>query len=248
MRDARFMPGYSALGRLALRVLVATGLVLALAGCKADLYDGLQEREALEIVGILQNAGIEAGRTRAKDGTYALSVERDQTTRAINVLSARGLPRQRFESLGGIFDSKRIVSTPMEERARFMYAMNQELANSITQIAGVVSARVHVMLPEDSPLERDRRSPRASVFIYHRADLDMSRHVATIKYLVTNSVAGLNYEDVAVALFPSAQGTELSRQPLSVGSLAPFGVLALLGLGLALFRRPLLRLIGSQDL
>ncbi|WP_406854813.1 type III secretion inner membrane ring lipoprotein SctJ [Alsobacter sp. KACC 23698] len=231
----------------AARLVVAAGLLLALAGCKADLYDGLQEREALEIVGILQNAGIEAGRTRGKDGAYAVTVERDQTTRAINLLGERGLPRQRFESLGGVFDSKRIVSTPMEERARFMFAMNQELANSITQIAGVTSARVHIMLPEDSPLEKDRRSPRASVFIYHRADADMARHVGTIKYLITNSVAGLHYEDVAVALFPAAQTLEpSSRTSLRAGNLAPFGVLAVIGLGLALFRRPILRLIGAQ--
>ncbi len=185
------------------RLFAVALLGVALAGCKSELYSSLPEREANEMISVLSQAGIGVSRERNKGGTFALSVDRDDTARALGVLAQRGLPRQQFESLGNVFDAKKMVSTPFEEKARFMHAINQELANSLTQIAGVVSARVHVMLPDASPLERNRQAPRASVFVYHLQGADLGPHLPVIKSLIVNAVNGLNYEDVAVAMFPT---------------------------------------------
>ncbi len=186
------------------RFVLICGIAGALAACKSEIYSSLPEREANEMMSVLSQAGIDAQRQRLKNGQFALSVDQSQAARATMLLSQLGLPRQQFETLGTLFDAKRMVSTPFEERARFMHAINQELANSLTQIAGVVSARVHVMMPESSPLERDRQTPRASVFVYHLPDVAMNQHIPIIKTLIVNAVNGLNYEDVAVAIFPSS--------------------------------------------
>ncbi|MEM6666696.1 MAG: type III secretion inner membrane ring lipoprotein SctJ [Pseudomonadota bacterium] len=208
------------------RVAMVVALATVLAGCKAELYSGLAEREANEMSAILLSNGIDTDRTRDKDGNFTLRIERGEIPNAVALLSRSGLPRESYSSLGDVFDSNKMVSTPFEARARIMYALNSELAERLTQIAGVMSARVHVMLPESSPLDRNRSAARASVFIYQDPAIEVERHVPVIKTLIVNSVDGLNYEDVTVAIFPAEAG--VTRPGVSMpgvgsifGSLAP---------------------------
>jgi type III secretion protein J len=227
------------------RSFLAALLLVSLAGCKTEVYSNLPEREANEIIASLGKSGISGQRERAKDGSYSVSIEADSIGRATEILDRQGLPRQRFESLGGVFQSNHMVATPFEERARFMHALNQELANSLTQISGVESARVHVMLPEASPLESNKDHPRASVFIYHDEKVDLHGQIPVIKTLIVNSISGLAYEDVAVALFPTAKSHVESAEGFGATFIkhsAPWIVVLVAGLGFLSFsrlRRPL---------
>ena len=232
-----------------LRMIAALALASTLAACKNEIYSSVPEREANEMVSVLGQAGITATREKTKSGTFTISVDRSETTTALAILNQRGLPRQQFDTLGNIFDSKKMVSTPFEERARFMHAINQELANSLTQIAGVVSARVHVMLPDSSPLDRLKQTPRASVFVYHLPEANLSQHIPVIKNLIVNSVNGLNYEDVAVALFPTTPGGYQKPGFLSDLPGANHFPLLLLGvilLAMFLMRETIGRAVGSM--
>lgn len=233
-------------GRRIAKLILAFGLAGMLAACKSEIYSSIPEREANEMISVLAQSGIESSRQRLKSGQFSISVDQSQAARAMALLSQRGLPRQQFETLGTIFDAKRMVSTPFEERARFMHAINQELANSLTQIAGVVSARVHVMLPESTALDRDRQPPRASVFVYHLPDALIGQYIPVMKNLVVNSVNGLQYEDVAIALFPS---TPPGYKPAGFGNLYSGNhiVLILLGaviVGMFLMRQFIGRTVG----
>lgn len=230
------------------RVMAVVVLAGGLAACKSEIYSSVPEREANEMVSVLAQSGITATRERNKSGNFSISVSKDDTASALATLSQRGLPRLQFDTLGNIFDAKKMVSTPFEERARFMHAINQELANSLTQIAGVTSARVHVMLPESSPLDRSKQVPRASVFVYHLPDAPVLQYVPVIKNLIVNSVNGLNYEDVAVAMFPSS--TDAFARPSFLGNLPGSNhiVLILLGvvlLGMLLMRHFIARVMGQ---
>jgi len=62
---------------------------------------------------------------------------------------------------------------------------------------------VHLVVPERNPLADKPQPAAASVFIKHRPDRDLSGQVAQIKALVVNSVEGLAYDNVTVALFPA---------------------------------------------
>lgn len=176
--------------------------LLLLTGCKSELYSGLAEKEINEMAMVLQSRGIEVERSSSKAG-FALSVSSADFTEAMSALNAQGLPRKTFNGLGVTFNGEKMVATPFEERARFMYALNEEIAQSLSQIAGVISARVHVTLPESQPFERTKPRPRASVFIYERPDANVKTYVTVIKSLVMNSVDNLQYEDVTVAIFPA---------------------------------------------
>jgi len=102
-----------------------------------------------------------------------------------------------------VFKKEGFVSSPLEEQARLNHAMSQEIANTISSIDGVVMARVHLSMPEKDPLADKAPPASASVFIKYRAGSDLSGHVGNIKALVVNSIQGLSYDNVTVALFPS---------------------------------------------
>lgn len=204
---------------------------LVLAGCKSSLYSGLSERDANEIVMVLAEKGIASERRQDKDNSYTVTLENDTVGAAQALLATRGLPRQKFDSFGSIFQNSQMVASSFEERARFMYALNQELARSISQIPGVVDTRVHVMLPESSPLDVTKKRPRASVFVYYNPQVDLSGHTSTIKMQIVNAVEGLHYEDVSVALFASAQLTDVATQQSGSLSGSLFSLLCFIAAG-----------------
>ncbi len=194
-----------------IRILAAILIISLLAGCKSELYSNLSEQQVNEMIMVLEAEGIKADRSRNDDKSFSLNVERSDFARAIALLSSRGLPGRSYQSLGEVFKSDKIISTPFEERARFMYALSQELAQSITQINGVVSARVHITIPENQPFSETKDDARASIFIYHSPNADIKKNVPIVKNLVTRSVEGLVYENVTVALFETQQ-TEFSQE------------------------------------
>ncbi len=199
--------------------IAAFGLLLS--ACKADLYSQLDERQVNEMVALLHTNGIESERAKDEKGTFTLEVERSEFSKAITILSSQGLPRKSYQSLGEVFKSDKMVSTPFEERARFMFALNQELSQSISQIAGVVSARVHVTVPQKTPFEKHAKTARASVFIYHAPGSDIKKSVPVIKNLITRSVDGLMYEDVTVALF-LARGSDQKKMTFVTANSSSF--------------------------
>ncbi|WP_184717856.1 type III secretion inner membrane ring lipoprotein SctJ [Caulobacter sp.] len=183
-------------------VLVAVALLMA--GCaEKELYGGLTEREANEMVAVLQSAGVGASKA-SKDGKlWSLRTESGDFPRAVAVLHDQGYPRDKFESLGEVFKKEGFVSSPMEQRARLMYGLSQELSQTVSSIDGVVQARVHIAVPEADPLADEPKPSSASVFIRHNPDVDLSSQVGSIKALVTNSIEGLPYDRVTVVMFPA---------------------------------------------
>lgn len=236
----------------AARVL-ALGSVLLLAACQTELYTDQTGRSVNEMIAVLAANGIEARRVPGEDGLYGITVPRTEFARAVTLLSERGLPRQRLGGLAEAFPDTGIVSTPFQERARFMNAIAQELAVSLTSIGGVVDARVHVNVPEDQPLSDEKIASTASVFIYKDPSIDLSGQVSTIKTLVTNAVDGLDYEDVAVAVFDArspAAPFGSGRATVSIPALIGYAVLALVGLFVwrkLTHRKPTRRIVAEGD-
>jgi len=66
----------------------------------------------------------------------------------------------------------------------------------------VLSARVHVVLPENDPLRQQLIPSSASVFVRHKASAQLADQVPQIKMLVANGIAGLTYDKVSVILVP----------------------------------------------
>jgi type III secretion protein J len=179
-------------------------LTLLLAACGRDeLYTQLDQQQANEMLALLVTNGIDAGKSRADNG-WTLQTARSDLPRAMDLLKANGYPREKFQSLGEVFTKEGFVSSPLEERARLLYGLSQELSRTLSSIDGVVVARVHLALPERHALSDKRGPASAAVFIKHRPDSVVTSQVADIKALVVNSVEGLPYDNVTVTLSPAA--------------------------------------------
>lgn len=205
--------------RKRLQLLALLPLLLALVGCKADLYTKVQEREANEMLAVLLKNGVDALRVAAKDGTITIQVEQTQIASAIDLLNGEGLPRHAFKSLGEVFSAAGLIASPIEERARYVYALSEELSRTISDIDGVLSARVHVVLPKNDLLRRDTTPSSASVFIRHDSRADLSILLPQIKMLVANSIEGLSYDKVAV-VFVSVERPALEPRPAAATGFA----------------------------
>jgi type III secretion protein J len=180
-------PGYARM----LWVMLSLVLLL-LTGCKdvVDLQTGLTDAEANEIIAVLQADGIAASKQSSKLGV-AVSVPAESLARATIMLKSRGLPQRRQARLGDVFKKDGLISTPMEERARYISALSQELEYTLAQIDGVVVARVHVVLPEKVAPGEPVQPSSAAVFVKHTVSLDPDIISPRIRHLVARSIPGL---------------------------------------------------------
>lgn len=229
--------------------LVIPALLL---GCKVELYSNLNETEANEMVGVLLKYGVDCDKQPGQEQLWIIRVDESSTSRALEILRASGYPKENFSSMGDIFKREGLVSSPLEERIRFVYALSQELSKTISQIDGVLTARVHIVLPDNNPFREQTVPSAASVFIKHRLDSNVQSNLPRIKSLVTNSIEGLRYENVTVVLFEAQESTPLAESSNGYRSLLGIRVaqesfssfllligvlslLALLGLGWGMF-------------
>ncbi|WP_031309374.1 type III secretion system inner membrane ring lipoprotein SctJ [Sphingobium sp. C100] len=230
------------LGKSSLALLAA----LALAGCGSqEIYGQLKEDQANDMIAALRDAHIDAAKSSDKDGQWAVSVGTDDFSKAIQLLRAKGLPREDFANLGSLFEKKGLVSSPTEERARLIYGLSQELSHTVSEIDGVVQARVHLAMPEADPLSDKVKPASAAIFVKYQPGYDLRSQTGAIKSLVTNSIEGLAYDKVSVVMVPSqaAPPPEQSMLVASFDNWASRILLALVGTGglAALFwrrRRP----------
>ena len=138
-----------------------------------------------------------------------VSVDGQQVARALDILRARGLPRERFDGMGQIFRKEGLVSSPLEERARYIYALSQELTNTLSQMDGVLAARVHVVLPERGGVGETTTPSTAAVFIKHQTGYNLDALQPQIRKLVTHAIPCLLYTS------PSPRDKRQSRMPSS---------------------------------
>jgi type III secretion protein J len=218
-------------------------LALALAGCKVDLYASLNEPEANQVLAALTAEGIDAEKARADasggtaEGQWRVRVEESQLPAALEVLRSEGLPGERFASLGQVFQKQGLVATPTEERMRYIFALSQELSETLRNIDGVVTARVHVVIPASDPLSDKIRPSSAAVFIKHRADTDLRLLVPTVKDMVAHSIEGVTHDNVSLSLVEARPFAPLAGAPgpaagFALGRLAAIAVAAAAALAL----------------
>lgn len=215
-----------AIGKITLPILAA----LALAGCgKQEIYGHLKEGQANDLIAALRDAQIDASKSADKDGQWSVAVAPDNFSKSIQVLRAKGLPRDDFANLGTLFEKKGLVSSPTEERARLIYGLSQELSHTVSEIDGVVQARVHLAIPEADPLSDQVKPSSAAIFVKYQPGYDLRGQTGAIKSLVTNSIEGLAVEKVSVVMVPS-QAAPPPEQSMLVASFDSWAVRILLGL------------------
>ena len=187
-------------------VVVMACAAMLLAGCEKEttLHAGLEERQANLVMATLLDAGIDCHKAPGEEGTWNVSVAESRFASAVNILERVGLPRKPHQGIGEVFKKTGMISSPSEERIRFMDALAQDIAKTISGIDGVVDARVHVVLPENDPFARNALPSSAAVAIRSRWDADLTDIIPSVKGLVKNAIEGLKPEKIMVTVFRDA--------------------------------------------
>ena len=182
---------------------IAAAAAIATTGCDKEtrLNSNLEETQANLIVAALLDAGISAHKTAGDEGTWNVEVAQSRFADAANLLEKKGLPRRAYTGVGEVFKKSGMVSSPSEERIRFMDALAQDLARTIAGIDGVLDARVHIVLPENDPFARNALPSSAAVALRARYDADLTDYIPSIKGLVKNAIEGLAFEKITVTVF-----------------------------------------------
>lgn len=194
----------------AIVIVLVTGIALALWLLAAEeprraLYPGLAEGEKSKVVEALTVAGIPA----VIDPTSGeVEVNRDDYYKARMALASAGLP-QAVPDGGAMLTDMPMGTSRSVEAAKLRQAHETDLSRSITEIADVTGARVHLALPEKSAFLRETAPPRASVFLQvARGRVIAPGQVEAIVNLVASSVPGMARQDVTVV---DQTGNLLSR-------------------------------------
>jgi type III secretion protein J len=183
-------------------------VVVVALGCSMPIQHGLDESAANEMLTSLERAGIPASKSRDDDGAFAVVVAKTDALRAMEFMRALGLPRGPRAGFSEIYKQPSLVPTPTEERARYVEALAGEIARTLENVEGVVSARVHLVLPEPDPLAVDgkpRVAAQAAVLLKTRAGRPAPIGEQDVRKLVAGSVPGLDMSAVAVVVTPAPE-------------------------------------------
>lgn len=184
-----------------------------------NLQSGLTDSDANEIISLLQHNGVEVRKVQAKEGV-TLTVDAKDISTATQIMHSAGLPRRNLSDLGQMFKKDGMISSPLEERVRYIHGLSEELENTMLQFDNVVAARVHVVLPERIAPGEPIQPSSAAVFVKYRMPFDEDAAVPRIRNLVASSIPGLGGEGgkskVSVVLTPS-DATQVDTDWQAVG-------------------------------
>ena len=187
----------------------------------AVLYSDLSPEDSAKIVDELSTGQVPFKLTHAGT-TVQVPLERVYDVRL--ELAAKGMPTSGpigFE----IFDGNGLGMTPFQQRVNFRRALEGELARTISRLAPVQSARVHITIPEKTVFQRDKVKPRAAVVLNLRRGQSLSGTEASgIAHLLSGSVEGLEANQITLldstgrllARPGSADGDMLAAEALNV--------------------------------
>ncbi|GGK52385.1 flagellar M-ring protein [Salinarimonas ramus] len=157
------------------------------------LYSDLSMADAGAVVRDLEARGV-AYETR---GDGVILAPRADLARLRMELAADGLPAGTGVGYE-IFDrGDSFSSTSFVQNINQLRALEGELSRTISSLARVEAARVHLAIPERRLFERDREDPRASIVLRVRGDLDQSQ-VRAIRHLVATAVEGLRPDRISI--------------------------------------------------
>ncbi len=162
----------------------------------ALLYAELDLADAGHIVSRIEGMGIPV---QVKGAGNQIYVPADKVARLRMDMAEAGLPR------GGvvgyeIFDKGESFGTSgFIQDINNLRALEGELARTITSLANVASARVHLVLPRRELFSRDRQDPSASIILRLNGPGKLkASKVQAIQHLVASAVPNLSPDRVSI--------------------------------------------------
>lgn len=162
---------------------------------QSPLYAKLSPVDAAQVVEKLRNDSIPY---RLTNGGRTVTVPSKMVDELRLKLSQEGLPKGEGEGLE-ILDKSPLGMSDFSQKVGYQRAIQGELARTISALDNVLSARVHLVFPEESPFLDSQDGARASVMLTLRpgATIDQ-RQLSGVVHLVSGAVKDLKPENVSV--------------------------------------------------
>jgi len=159
------------------------------------LFTGLAPEDAAGIVQKLKETGVDY---RLPEGGGSVLVPSAHLAELRLSMAALGLPKSGrigFE----IFDKMNLGATEFTEHINYRRAVEGELERTITALAAVDQARVHLTFPKDSVFLESQQPAKASVVVRLKPGAHLApQNVMAIDHLVASAVEGLSPDAVSV--------------------------------------------------
>lgn len=158
------------------------------------LFSGLEGKDVQQVSQELSAAGIPYEMTA--DGA-GVQVPAEVLDKARMEVAAKGMPqtgRLGFE----LFDKPNWVGSEFDEKVNYQRALEGELEHTIGTISVVRSARVHLVLPQQSLFAQEERVAKASVVLKLKRSAMSPEQVEAIRSLVAGSVESLSPDQVTL--------------------------------------------------
>ena len=219
-------------------------IALVLAGCQRTVATDVSEKDATEIAVALRAQGIPSTKTLTDSKKWAISVETADWGDATSTMLGAGLPRAEIQGYGELMKKDSMISSPATEKAKLLWAASNELSRSLLDIDGIISARVHLVVPDKDPFREKPRASSASVLIKHSAEIKPAELENAIRSFVSRSAEGLTPEAVSITFVAGksvmvnrAASATSARQSSIVGSILAAAAIASLGLLVWIFMK-----------
>lgn len=200
--------------------------LFALSGCDSELVSNLSERQANEVVALLEQNNIDAQKVKGDKGIFSIRVDKNYMSDAVDLLNTYNLPSPEHIEIADQFPSDAMVSTPLGEKVRLISSIEQRLGQTILEIDNVTSARVHLSYPITGDNDENIVPPSVSVLLIYKDSVNEAEYIDKIKRLIKNSLSTIKYEDISVVLFKKSD----SIRPSKVAQSIPVWVFAMFGL------------------
>jgi len=118
-------------------------------------------------------------------------------------------------------ENQKLGLSQFHEQVNYQRALEGELSRTISSIAAVAGARVHLAIPKQTAFLRDEQKPTASVLVnLHTGRTLDAAQVAGIVHLISSSVPQLSNDNVSVI---DQDGSLLTKKPdpMRMASLDP---------------------------
>jgi flagellar M-ring protein FliF len=169
------------------------------------VYTSLGPEDAAAVVQKLKESGTEF--RLSEDGASVLAPSARVAELRL-VMAAAGLPKSGrigFE----LFDKNTLGVTEFAEHVNYARALEGELERSITALAAIEQARVHLTFPKDSVFLESKQPGKASAVLRLRPGAKLSaQNINAIVNLVASAVEGLAPESVTLV---DSRGSLLNR-------------------------------------
>lgn len=156
----------------------------------------INEQNMGPIVDALTKANI-TFKINDKDGIVYVD-EKDVQSAKIK-LSAQGISKDDSVSFSYLNDQSGFGNSQFIENAKYIRALETDLAKSISALEGISGARVHLAIPQNGIFADENEKVTASVIVNAAPGLSNDREkIKAIMQIIASSVSGLDPKNVAI--------------------------------------------------